>query len=87
MADIRRSTDVRALPQRRVFMVTKETAMTIMTDHSIHTEAVQFERELFDRLEQRRLAAERGVEKYGSRLAFAAHLARRGRAGRVVRAA
>lgn len=61
--------------------------MTITTDYSIQTEALQFERELVDRLEQRRLIAERGVEKFGGRLAFAAHLARRGRAGRVVRAA
>jgi len=62
--------------------------MTIITDHSVRTEALQFERELVDRLEQRRLIAERGVEKYGSRLAFAAHLARRGRAARrFVRAA
>ena len=68
-------------------MVTKEITMTIITDHSIQTEALQFERELVDKLEQRRLAAERGVEKYGSRLAFAAHLARRGRVGRVARAA
>jgi hypothetical protein len=63
-------------------MVTKETTMTVITDYSVHTEALQFERELFDRLEQRRLIAERGVEKYGSRLAFAAHLARRGHAAR-----
>jgi hypothetical protein len=62
-------------------MVTKENTMTITTDYSVHTEAVQFERELFDRLEQRRLIAERGVAKYGSRLAFAAHLARLGRSG------
>ena len=55
--------------------------MTIITDHSAHTEALQFERELVDRLEQRRLIAERGVEKYGGRLAFAAHLAVVGRAG------
>ena len=61
--------------------------MTIITDHSIQTEALQFERELVDKLEQRRLVAERGVEKFGGRLAFAAHLARRGRAGRVTRAA
>jgi hypothetical protein len=67
--------------------MSKENIMTIITDHSVRTEALQFERELVDRLEQRRLIAERGVEKYGSRLAFAAHLARRGRAGRVVRAA
>jgi hypothetical protein len=68
-------------------MVTKENIMTITTDYSIQTEALQFERELVDRLEQRRQIAERGVEKFGGRLAFAAHLARRGRAGRVVRAA
>ncbi len=61
--------------------------MTIITDHSTRTEALQFERELVDRLEQRRLNAERGVEKFGGRLAYAAHLARRGRAGRVTRAA
>ena len=61
--------------------------MTIITDYSIQTEALQFERELVDKLEQRRLVAERGVEKFGGRLAFAAHLARRGRAGRVTRAA
>ena len=67
--------------------MSKENIMTIITDHSVRTEALQFERELVDRLEQRRQIAERGVEKYGSRLAFAAHLARRGRAGRVVRAA
>jgi hypothetical protein len=68
-------------------MVTKEITMTIITDYSTRTEALQFERELVDRLEQRRLNAERGVKKYGGRLAFAAHLARRGRAGRVTRAA
>ena len=61
--------------------------MTIITDHMVRTEALQFERKLVDRLEQRRQVAERGVEKFGSRLAFAAHLARRGRASRVVRAA
>lgn len=68
-------------------MMTKETIMTIITDYSVRTEALQFERELVDRLEQRRQIAERGVEKFGSRLAFAAHLARVGRAGRVARAA
>ena len=68
-------------------MVTKEITMTIITDYSVQTEALQFERELVDRLEQRRQVAERGVAKYGGRLAFAAHLARRGRAGRVTRAA
>jgi hypothetical protein len=67
--------------------MSKETIMTIITAHSVRTEALQFERELVDRLEQRRQVAERGVAKYGSRLAFAAHLARRGRAGRFVRAA
>jgi hypothetical protein len=55
--------------------------MTVITDHSTHTEAVQYERELFDHLEQRRLNAELGVKKYGSRLAYAAHLARLGRSG------
>ncbi len=64
-----------------MFMVTKENTMTVITDHSVHTEALQFERELFDRLEERRLIAERGVEKYGSRLAYIAHLARLGRSG------
>ena len=64
-----------------MFMVTKEITMTVITDHSTHAEALQFERELFDRLEERRLAAERGVEKYGSRLAYVAHLARLGRSG------
>jgi hypothetical protein len=68
-------------------MMSKEKTMTIITDYSIQNEALQFERELVDRLEQRRQIAERGVEKFGGRLAFAAHLARRGRAGRVVRAA
>jgi hypothetical protein len=68
-------------------MMSKEKTMTIITDYSIRTEALQFERELVDRLEQRRQVAERGVEKFGGRLAFAAHLARRGRAGRVARAA
>jgi hypothetical protein len=68
-------------------MMSKEKTMTIITDHSTRTEALQFERELVDRLEQRRLNAERGVEKFGGRLAYAAHLARRGRAGRVTRAA
>lgn len=68
-------------------MVSKETIMTVITDHAVRTEAQQFERELVDRLEQRRLIAERGVEKFGSRLAFAAHLARHRRAGRTVRAA
>ena len=68
-------------------MVTKEITMTIITDYSIQTEALQFERELVDKLEQRRLVAERGVEKFGGRLAFAAHLARRRSAGRVTLAA
>ncbi len=68
-------------------MVTKEITMTIITDYSTHNEALQFERELFDRLEERRKVAELGVAKYGGRLAFAAHLARRGRVGRVTRAA
>lgn len=61
-------------------MVSKENIMTIITDHTVQTEALQFERELVDRLEQRRRFAERGVKKYGGRLAFAAHLARRARA-------
>lgn len=61
-------------------MVTKEITMTIITDHTVQTEALQFERELVDRLEQRRKIAERGVEKFGGRLAFASHLARRARA-------
>ena len=55
--------------------------MTVITDHYTYTEAQMFERELFDKLEQRRIAAERGVSKYGSRLAYAAHLARLGRSG------
>jgi len=63
-------------------MMSKENIMTITTDYTAHTEAQQFERELFDRLEQRRTIAERGVEKFGGRLAFAAHLARRARAAR-----
>ena len=68
--------------------MSKENIMTITTDHTVRTEALNFERELVDRLEQRRQFAERGVEKYGSRLAFVAHLARRGRAPRrVARAA
>ena len=54
--------------------------MTITTDYTVQTEARQFENELVDRLEQRRNIAERGVEKFGGRLAFAAHLARRARA-------
>jgi hypothetical protein len=68
-------------------MVSKENIMTIATDYTVQTEARQHERELVARLEERRNIAERGVEKFGGRLAFAAHLARRGRAGRVVRAA
>jgi hypothetical protein len=65
-------------------MVTKETTMTVITDHTVRTEVqpIEIERELFDRLEKRRLIAEQGAEQYGSRLAFAAHLARRGRAPR-----
>ena len=63
-------------------MMSKENIMTVITDYSTHTEAQQFERELFDRLEQRRNIAERGVEKFGGRLAFAAHLAARARASR-----
>lgn len=63
-------------------MVTKEITMTITTDYTAHTEALQFERELFDRLEQRRIVTERGVETHGGHLAYAAHLMRRARAGR-----
>lgn len=61
--------------------------MTIITDHTIQTEHRQHERELATRLEQRRNIAERGVEKFGGRLAFAAHLARRTRAAHAVPAA
>lgn len=54
--------------------------MTITTDRVIENEAVQFERESFDRLERRRNVAERGAALTGGRLAFAAHIARRVRA-------
>jgi hypothetical protein len=68
-------------------MVLKEDTMTITTDYTVQNEIRQYERELFDRLERRRIAAERGAEQFGSRLAYAAHLARRGRRGRYTRAA
>ena len=63
--------------------------MTVITDYTVQTQARHTERELTDRLELRRRAAERGVQKFGGRLAFAAHLAARARAastGVVVRA-
>ncbi|MGI9085951.1 MAG: hypothetical protein ACR2FE_11800 [Aeromicrobium sp.] len=54
--------------------------MTIITDHTLHTEVHQHEHELAARLEERRNIAERGAATVGGRLAFAAHLARRARA-------
>lgn len=55
--------------------------MTIITDYIAQTESTQQQDELVARLERRRQIAERGVEQFGSRLAFAAYLARRGHAG------
>jgi hypothetical protein len=60
--------------------MSKEHIMTITTDYTVQTEARHHENDLAARLEQRRNIAERGVEKFGGRLAFAAHLARRARA-------
>ena len=54
--------------------------MSIVTDYTVHTDSQRHERELAHRLELRRRAAERGVEKFGGRLAFASHLALRARA-------
>ncbi len=54
--------------------------MSIVTDYTVHTDHQRTERELARRLELRRKAAERGVEKFGGRLAFASHLALRARA-------
>lgn len=53
--------------------------MTVITDYTVRTEVRQREQDLAARLEQRRKVAERGVEAFGGRLAFAAHLARRAR--------
>ena len=53
--------------------------MTVITDYTTHLESQQFERELFDRLERRRQIADRASGQLGSRLAFAAYLARRAR--------
>lgn len=61
-------------------MVTKEHTMTTITDYTVHTEHHRREQDLARRLELRRRAAERGVEKFGGRLAFASHLALRARA-------
>lgn len=54
--------------------------MTITTDYTVQTQAHQHEHELANRLERRRQVAERGIEQFGSRMAFAAHLARQARA-------
>lgn len=43
----------------------------------------QHERELVERLERRRIAAERAVQEHGSRLAVVAQLAREARGRRV----
>lgn len=51
-------------------------------DFIAQVDAEQQERELTDRLEQRRIAAERAVQDHGSRLALIAHLARESRAPR-----
>jgi hypothetical protein len=60
--------------------MSKENIMSIVTDYTVHTESQRQQRELARRLELRRRAAERGVEKFGGRLAFASHLALRARA-------
>ena len=54
--------------------------MTIATDYTVQNDVRRFEQDLAARLEQRRNIAERGAATFGGRLAFAAHLARRGRA-------
>jgi hypothetical protein len=51
-------------------------------DFIAQVDAQQHERELSERLEERRLAAERAVQEHGSRLALIAHLARQSRAPR-----
>jgi hypothetical protein len=61
-------------------MVSKENIMTTITDYTAHNENRWNEQELITRLELRRRAAEKGVDRFGSRLAFAAHLAARARA-------
>jgi len=57
------------------------------TDFIAQSESHQQERELTERLERRRVAAERAVQEHGGeRLALIAHLARQARATRTVAA-
>lgn len=52
----------------------------MFTEFTVQSEIQQQERELVQRLERRRVAAERAVEQHGGqRLAVVAHLARRAR--------
>nr|MCW2727957.1 hypothetical protein [Aeromicrobium sp.] len=54
----------------------------MINDYTFQIESQQHERELTERLERRRLAAERAVTEHGgSRLAVIAHLARQARGG------
>lgn len=54
----------------------------MINDYTAQIESHQRERELTERLERRRIAAERAVQRHGgSRLAVIAHLARQARAG------
>jgi len=53
------------------------------TDYIAQSESRQHERELVERLEHRRIAAERAVQEHGGeRLALLAHWAREARAAR-----
>jgi hypothetical protein len=54
-------------------------------DFTTQLEHQQREHELTERLERRRVAAERMVQEHGSPLAVIAHLAREGRASRRAR--
>ncbi|MCW2787943.1 MAG: hypothetical protein JWQ91_1407 [Aeromicrobium sp.] len=53
-------------------------------DFIAQVDTQQHERELTERLERRRIAAEHAVQEHGGRLAFVAHLARQARATRAV---
>lgn len=57
----------------------------LITDYTATTEYHQHETELAERVERRRVTAERAVERFGGeRLALIAYLARSGRATRAV---
>jgi hypothetical protein len=55
----------------------------MIDEFSAQIQSQQYERELTERLERRRIAAERSVQEHGgSRLAVIAYLARQARVGR-----